>query len=99
MGCVLLFLFYLCAISILVKPLIILELLKDLWYTVVEKFGAKDLYYNKVDSTHFSVQVEVVVNEQFFGWLCGLGRRAVIISPTFVRERYLKHLKKIQEKY
>ena len=81
------------------KLLIILELLRVLWYTVVEKFGAKDLYYNKVDSTHFSVQVEVVINEQFFGWLCGLGRRAVIISPTTARERYLEHLKKIQEKY
>ena len=83
----------------MVKPLIILELLKDLWYTVVEKFGTKDLYYNKVDSTYFSVQVEVVMNQQFFGWLRGLGRRAVIVSPKSARERYLERLKKIQEKY
>lgn len=76
-----------------------LRFINPLYDTVVEKFGTKDLYYNKVDSAHFSVQVEVVVNEQFFGWLCGLGRRAVIVSPTAARERYLEHLKKIQEKY
>ena len=76
-----------------------LRFINPLYDTVVEKFGTKDLYYNKVDSTHFSVQVEVVVNEQFFGWLCSLGRRVVIISPTSARERYLEHLKKIQEKY
>lgn len=76
-----------------------LRFINPLYDTVVEKFGTKDLYYNKVDGAHFSVQVEVVVNEQFFGWMCSLGRRAVIVSPTAARERYLEHLKKIQEKY
>lgn len=36
----------------------------------------------------FRVRASVAVSGQFFGWLAGIGREAVIISPEPVRERY-----------
>jgi hypothetical protein len=49
-----------------------------------DKFGNK-LYFNQVDEKHFTVQVQVPITDQFFGWLCGLGRRVKIISPLRIQ--------------
>ena len=67
--------------------------------TVVDKFGKENHYYYQVDDRHFSVQVEVAVTDQFFGWLCGLGKRVKIISPPPVQEKYKQHLEKIKDMY
>jgi hypothetical protein len=67
--------------------------------TVVDKFGREGHYYYQVDEKHFSVQVEVAVTDQFFGWLCSLGRAVKIISPPPVLEKYKEHLEKIRDMY
>ena len=36
----------------------------------------------------FRIRVRVAVSGQFFGWLAGIGREAVIVSPAAVKERY-----------
>ena len=55
--------------------------------TVYDKFG-KDIYCQELDKKYFSVQVEVAITDQFFGWLCGLGKRVKIISPPPVQEKF-----------
>lgn len=67
--------------------------------TVVDKFGREGHYYYQVDEKHFSVQVEVAVTDQFFGWLCGLGKQVKIISPPPIQEKYKEHLEKIKDMY
>lgn len=80
------------------KERVTLRFINLLLDTVVDKFG-KGLYYQKVDDNHFSVQVEVAVTEQFFGWVCGFGKRVKIISPPHVQEKFVKFLDGIKTKY
>jgi hypothetical protein len=35
----------------------------------------------------------------FFGWLCGFGNKAKLLSPSPVIEEFEKHLSKIQGLY
>jgi len=61
---------------------------------VLDRFG-KEADIRKRDEGHFSVRVKVAVSGQFFGWLTGLGREAVILSPAEVAEEYRKYLNQI----
>ena len=67
--------------------------------TVVDRFGIGNLQYINTDSRHFTVSLIVEVSNQFFGWLCGFGNRAVITSPPDVVEEFRAFLGKIREKY
>ena len=67
--------------------------------TFVDRFGTRDVIYAKDDDEYFTAIVNVAVSDQFFGWLCGLGRRVQIISPPSVVERYKKHLDKLRAMY
>ena len=75
-----------------------LRFINQLLDAVYDKFG-KDIYCQGIDENHFSVQVEVAITEQFFGWLCGLGRKVKIISPPPIQEKYKEHLEKIRNMY
>ena len=75
-----------------------LRFINRLLDTVYDKFG-KDIYCQEIDEKHFSVQVEVAITDQFFGWLCGLGRKVKIISPPPVQEKFKEHLEKIKDMY
>lgn len=61
---------------------------------VLDRFG-KEADIRKRDEEHFSVRINVAVSGQFFGWLTGLGKEAVILSPTEVAEEYKQYLKQI----
>lgn len=66
---------------------------------VIDRFG-KDIPTRKTDEKHFQVSVDVVVSEQFFGWLFGLGTGARIVSPQSAAEcmeKLLEDVKKIYE--
>ncbi len=81
------------------KERVTLRFINPLLDTVIDKFGRDNLYYQQVDETHFSVQVEVAITDQFFGWLCTLGKKVKIVSPPHVQEKYKKHLEKIKNIY
>ena len=66
---------------------------------VFDRFGKDNVIAVPDGDDHFTVTVEVSVSKQFFGWLCGLGRGVVILSPDEVREEMLEHLNKIVGKY
>ena len=63
---------------------------------VYDRFGS-DIVALASGEDKYRVHVSVVVSEQFYGWLAGLGRGAVIVSPENVRDGYIKHLCKIIE--
>ena len=68
--------------------------------TVVERFGTGGVVYSKdADGKHVKAIVNVAVSEQFFGWVCGFGKRMKIVSPSPVVEDFKKHLDKMRDMY
>ena len=67
--------------------------------TVIERFGTKNARYATHDEDHFTVSVIVEVSEQFFGWLCGFGNKATILSPQSVQAEFLSFLNEIKSEY
>lgn len=66
--------------------------------TVYDRFGDYASYFIE-DDRHFTVSVSVEISPMFFGWLCGFGNKAVLLSPDAVIEEFLKHVDKMYEKY
>lgn len=54
---------------------------------VLDRFG-RDIDIRPMTDRIFRIRVKVAVSGQFFGWLAGIGREAVVISPVAVREQY-----------
>ncbi|MDE6924533.1 MAG: WYL domain-containing protein [Acetatifactor sp.] len=61
---------------------------------VMDRFG-RDADIRPMTDRIFRVRVRVAVSGQFFGWLAGIGREAVIVSPAAVREQYSQWLSDI----
>ena len=54
---------------------------------VLDRFG-READVRPMTDRVFRIRVRVAVSGQFFGWLAGIGREAVIVSPAAVKERY-----------
>ena len=67
--------------------------------TFVDRFGTRDVIYAKDDDKYFTAIVNVAVSNQFYGWLCGLGNKVKIISPSPVVEDFKKYLDKMRGMY
>ena len=67
--------------------------------TAVERFGTRDAQYSMVDDKHFTVNAEVEISEQFFGWLLGFGKRVKVLYPNDVVEDFKAYLDKVREMY
>ena len=67
--------------------------------TALERFGKNRVYYKKADDYHFTVSAEIEISDQFFGWICGFGTKAIIVGPENVKKQFTKHLDKIRGKY
>ncbi len=67
---------------------------------MLERFpkGA-DTIYTKIDDKHFTVRTFIVESENFYGWVCGLGEKAIITDPPDTVERFKSYLQKIAERY
>ncbi len=63
---------------------------------IIDRYGA-DVPMVKADAGHFRTHMDVSVSEQFFGWVAGLGGKAVIVSPEDVKTEYKEFLKKLVE--
>lgn len=55
--------------------------------------------YTKIDDKHFTVRTFIVESENFYGWVCGLGEKAIITDPPETVERFKSYLQKITERY
>ena len=75
-----------------------LEFSNNLIGVVIDRFG-KDIPIRKTDEEHFQISVEIVISEQFFGWLFGLGTGAKIVSPQSAAERMRKSLEDVKKTY
>ncbi|MGN0347806.1 MAG: helix-turn-helix transcriptional regulator [Lachnospiraceae bacterium] len=66
---------------------------------IIDRFGKEIELRRQPDREHFSVRVDVVISEQFFGWLSGLGKRIELTYPSEAREAYLSYLQGITQLY
>ena len=53
---------------------------------IIDQFG-RDVRIQKVDDEHFKVKVDVIVSDQFFGWITALGDKVLIESPIDVVDK------------
>lgn len=77
---------------------ITLEFNDEMIDCIVDKFGEKTKI-RKITSNKYSVTVDVIVSEQFFGALAGLGNKIKIVSPDEVAKEYKNFLMNIIEIY
>ena len=61
---------------------------------VLDRFGIEADIRPMTDRV-FRIRVKVAVSGQFFGWLAGIGREAVVVSPAEVKEQYAVWLEDI----
>ena len=64
---------------------------------VFDRFG--DVMTIPDGDRHFTITVPIVVNPQFFGWVLGLGKQAIIMRPKAVRAQMLEYLQGITSLY
>ena len=68
--------------------------------TVIERFGTgAEVFYRPDDDTHFIVSADVEISDQFYGWICGFRKKALIVSPPDVVADFQKFLGDIQGRY
>ena len=68
--------------------------------TAIERFGRDNtVSYSKVDDYHFMVATDIEISDQFFGWICGFGNKAVIMAPESVKNQFVEYINKIKSKY
>lgn len=79
------------------KQTVTLKLKNELAGIVIDRFG-QEVWMHPVDEEHFTVTVEVMVSNPFFGWLTGLGGKAEILEPVWVCEKYKMLLYNILQK-
>lgn len=75
-----------------------LEFDNNLVGVVIDRFG-KDIIIAPADQSHFTVNVNVAVSDQFLGWVFALGDGAKILGPENVVEQMKELMKKAIEKY
>ncbi len=65
---------------------------------IIDQFG-RDVRIQKVDDEHFKVKVDVIVSDQFFGWLIALGDKIKIVKPNNVLDKMYLFIDKINQIY
>ena len=78
---------------------ITLRFINPLLDTAIERFGTKEAQYSKCDDSHFTVTAKVEISNQFFGWLLGFGKKAKLISPDDVVEKFKEYVDSVREMY
>lgn len=80
---------------------VVLSFAMPLLDAVVDRFGndLSNVWYEKLDDTHFSVTTHVEISGQFFGWLFGFGADAKILEPPTVAEQFKEYMDKIRNMY
>lgn len=65
---------------------------------VIDRFG-KDIIISPTDNEHFTVNVNVAISSQFFGWVFALGTGVKILSPSSVIERMKQEVDALHKLY
>lgn len=73
---------------------------KSLLDAMLERFPkGPDTVYTKIDDKHFTVRTFIVESENFYGWVCGLGKKAIIVKPDDTVKRFKDYLQEIKDNY
>lgn len=75
-----------------------LRFINPLLDTAIERFGAAAVYA-KADDKHFTVEADVEISDQFFGWLLGFGNRVKLLKPQPLVEAFAAYIDKIRQMY
>ena len=65
---------------------------------VIDKFGS-DVFITPDDKEHFQISVPVVISQQFYGWVFGLGNYVTIVGPEKIKKEMAKKLEEIRKRY
>ena len=65
---------------------------------IIDQFG-RDTVLRPVDEDHFEVRVDVVLSDQFLGWVIALGEGVTITGPEEVVGRMSEIWRKLSKKY
>lgn len=76
--------------------LVTLRMKNNLAGVAVDRFGT-DVWMHPLDEQYFTMVVDVMVSNQFFGWVVGLGEGVEIVGPAWVREKYKTLLDKLAQ--
>lgn len=76
-----------------------IQFIPPLLDTMIEHFGTKNAWYGKPDDRHFTVETEVEVSDQFYGWLLGFGKRVRLVRPAEEVEKFKEYVDKIRGAY
>ena len=75
----------------------------DLLDTMIDRFGndRNVIYGKEIDNgkNYCTVTTQVNTSPQFYGWLLGLGKGAVLTSPPEVVQKFVDYIDKIRTKY
>lgn len=63
----------------------------ELASVLIDRFG-KDIWLHQRDEKHFTAVVDVVVSNQFFGWITALGGKVQIEGPQWVVDSFAELL-------
>ena len=79
----------------------VIRFINPLLDAVVDRFGndKSSVWYEELDETHFTVTTQVEISDQFFGWVLGFGKKAKILEPPAVAEKFAAYLDKVREMY
>ena len=75
-----------------------LRFINPLLDTAIERFGAAAVY-SKADDKHFTVEADVEISDQFFGWLLGFGNRVKLLKPQPLVDEFAAYIDKIRQMY
>ncbi len=75
-----------------------LELSEQLAGVVLDRFG-RDITLRRERDGYLRVRVNVMVSDQFYGWLAGLGGQIRIVGPQWVKEKYCGRLQEMLKGY
>ena len=65
---------------------------------IIDRFG-KDIMLIPSDEEHFTVNVDVHVSTQFFGWIISLGERVKILGPKEVVAQMKEEIQRLARQY
>lgn len=76
------------------REIVTLRVKNELAGVLIDRFG-QEVWMHPVDEDHFHARVDVMVSNQFFGWLAGLGGGARIVEPAWVEKAWRELLSKL----
>ena len=82
---------------------VIIRFTNDMLDTVVDRFGPggedNTVYYRPEGKSHFVLSADIDISNQFFSWVCGFHKKAVIMGPPVVVEQFKSFLSDISRYY